>query len=99
MIKKARCVIAHFDELEPEGQKGKLYGPTVTAFMLWTGVGLSDSKRKMFVEEYFNKEYKDRHFGYNFWKWAINRFKSQKDIFTHEERMKIFEMMKEEFKI
>jgi len=46
----------------------------------------------------FNKEYKDRHFGYNFWKWAINRFKSQKDIFTQEERMKIFEMMKAEFK-
>ena len=61
MIKKARCVIAHFDELEPEGQKGKLYGPTVTAFMLWTGVGLSDSKRKMFVEEYFNKEYKGKY--------------------------------------
>ena len=61
MIKKARCVIAHFDELEPEGQKGKLYGPTVTAFMLWTGVGMSDSKRKMFVEEYFNKEYKGKY--------------------------------------
>ena len=45
----------------------------------------------------FNKVYKDRHFGYNFWKWALSRFKSQKDIFTKEERIKIFEMMKEEF--
>ena len=47
----------------------------------------------------FNKIYKDRHFGYNFWKWANSKFRRQKDIFTEEERLKIFEMMKEEFKI
>ena len=47
----------------------------------------------------FNKEYKDRHFGYNFWKWALSKFKSQKDIFTQEERNKIFEMMKNEFSL
>ena len=46
-----------------------------------------------------NKKYKDRHFGYNFWKWANSKFRRQKDIFTEEERIKIFEMMKEEFKI
>ncbi len=46
-----------------------------------------------------NKKYKDRHFGYNFWKWANSKFRRQKDIFTKEERLKIFEMMKEEFKI
>ena len=40
------------------------------------------------------KKYKDKHFGYNFWKWALNKFKSQKDIFTKEERLKIFQMMK-----
>ena len=45
----------------------------------------------------FNKIYRDRHFGYNFWKWSLSRFKCQKDIFTKEERIKIFEMMKEEF--
>lgn len=44
-----------------------------------------------------NKVYKDKHFGYNFWKWSLNKFKCQKDIFTKEERLKIFEMMKEEF--
>ena len=44
-----------------------------------------------------NKKYIDRHFGYNFWKWALSRFKSQKDVFTKEERIKIFEMMKDEF--
>ena len=47
----------------------------------------------------FGKIYKDKHFGYNFWKWALSRFKSQKDIFTQEERLKIFEMMKEEFNL
>ena len=47
----------------------------------------------------FNKIYKDRHFGYNFWKWANSKFKRQKDIFTQEERNKIFEMMKAEFNI
>ena len=41
--------------------------------------------------------YKGKYFGYNFWKWALSRFKSQKDIFTKEERLKIFEMMKNEF--
>ena len=46
----------------------------------------------------FGKIYNDKHFGYNFWKWALSRFKSQKDIFTKDERIKIYEMMKEEFK-
>ncbi len=45
----------------------------------------------------FNKIYKDKHFGYNFWKWSLSKFKSQKDIFTKEERSKIYQMMKEEF--
>ena len=44
-----------------------------------------------------NKMYKDKHFGYNFWKWSLNKFKRQKDIFTQEERLKIYEMMKKEF--
>lgn len=48
--------------------------------------------------EIFNKVYKDKHFGYNFWKWALSKLKSQKDIFTKEEKLKIFEMMKDEFK-
>ena len=45
----------------------------------------------------FNKIYKDKHFGYNFWKWANNRFKCQKDIFSKDERIKIYDMMKNEF--
>ena len=47
----------------------------------------------------FDKEYKDKHFGYNFWKWALDEEKSQKDIFTKEERIKIYEMMKKEFNL
>lgn len=44
----------------------------------------------------FNKKYIDKHFGYNMWKWALSRFKSQKDIFTKDEKQRIFEMMKKE---
>ena len=47
----------------------------------------------------FDKKYKDRHFGYNFWKWSLTRFKCQKDIYTKEERLKIYEMMKKELTI
>ncbi len=47
----------------------------------------------------FNKKYKDKHFGYNFWKWANSKLKSQKDIFTKEERLEIFKMIQKEFKI
>lgn len=45
----------------------------------------------------FNKKYIDKHFGYNFWKWDLNKFKRQKDIFTKEEKMQLYDMMKKEF--
>lgn len=44
-----------------------------------------------------NKKYRDKHFGCNLWKWSLNKFKSQKDIFTKDEKEKMFEMMKNEF--
>jgi len=47
----------------------------------------------------FNKVYKDKHFGYNFWKWALDDKDCQKDIFTKEEKVKIFEVMKDEFNL
>ena len=47
----------------------------------------------------FNKIYKDRHFGYNFWKWANSKLRRQKDVFTKEEKLKIFEMMQKEFNL
>ena len=43
------------------------------------------------------KKYKDKHFGYNFWKWSNSKFKSQKDIFTKEEKEEIFNLLKKEF--
>lgn len=46
-----------------------------------------------------NKKYIDKHFGYNMWKWALKRFKAQKDIFTKEERKILYEMMKQEWKL
>lgn len=46
-----------------------------------------------------NKKYKDKHFGFNFWKWSLNKFRSQKDIFTKEEKKQIYEMMKKEWSI
>ena len=47
----------------------------------------------------FNKEYIDRHFGYNFWKWANDEELSQKDIFTEEERLQIFKIMQDEWSL
>ena len=47
----------------------------------------------------FNKIYKDRHFGFNFWKWNLSKFKAQKDIYTQEEREKLYELLKEEWSL
>ena len=46
----------------------------------------------------FDKVYKDKHFGYNFWKWALDEKERQEDIFTKDERLKIFNIMRDEFK-
>jgi len=47
----------------------------------------------------FNKIYRDKHFGYNLWKCSLSKFSRQRDIFNKEEKQKICEMIKEEFKI
>ena len=47
----------------------------------------------------FGKKYVDKHFGYNMWKWALSRFKRQRDIFNKEEKLKIYEMMRKEFSL
>lgn len=46
-----------------------------------------------------NKKYKDRHFGYNMWKFARNKFLCQKDIFSQEERENIGRLMITEWSI
>lgn len=42
--------------------------------------------------------YIDKHFGYNMWKWSLSKFKAQKDIFSKDEKLQIYAMMKEEIK-
>ena len=49
------------------------------------------------VRNILGKEYNDSHFGFNLWKWAMDEEKCQKDIFTKDERLKMYEMMKSEF--
>lgn len=62
LVPAIRLIIAHFDELEPQGQfittsqKYKINGPFLAYFMDWcliTGTG----NESAFVENYFNKHY------------------------------------------
>ena len=96
-------------EKELERVCKKLFGSTMFNFACLMNNAYRDNETPHvhfhFIPRYkeklklFNKVYKDRHFGYNFWKWSLSRFKSQKDIFTKEERLEIFQMMKNKFKI
>lgn len=96
-------------EKELERVCKKVFGSTMFNFACLMNNAYRDNEKPHvhyhFVPRYknelklFGKTYKDKHFGYNFWKWALSRFKRQKDIFTKDERLKIFEMMKEEFNI
>ncbi len=96
-------------EKELERVCKKVFGATMFNFACLMNNAYRDNEKPHvhyhFVPRYkdelklFGKVYKDKHFGYNFWKWALSKFKKQKDIFTKEERLKIFEMMKDEFNI
>ena len=96
-------------EKELERVSKKLFGATMFNFACLMNNAYKDKETPHvhfhFIPRYknelklFNKVYKDKHFGYNFWKWALSMFKCRKDIFTYEERIKIFEMMKSEFDI
>ena len=84
----------------------KIFGTTMFNFACLMNNAYRDNEKPHvhyhFVPRYkndlklFNKIYKDKHFGYNFWKWSNSKFKCQKDIFTKEEKQKIYQMMKEE---
>lgn len=94
-------------EKELERVTKKLFGATMFNFACLMNNAYRDNEKPHvhfhFVPRYknelkiFNKVYKDRHFGYNFWKWDLSKFKRQKDIFAKEEKIKIFEMIKKEF--
>ena len=51
------------------------------------------------VIKIFDKNYIDQHFGYNLWKWALNKDECQKDIFNQKEREQIFKLMQKEWNI
>lgn len=94
-------------EKELERVTKKLFGATMFNFACLMNNAYRDNEKPHvhfhFVPRYknklkiFNKVYKDKHFGYNFWKWDLSKFNKQKDIFTKEEKSKIFEMIKKEF--
>jgi diadenosine tetraphosphate (Ap4A) HIT family hydrolase len=96
-------------EKELERVCKKVFGATMFNFCCLMNNAYRDNEKTKvhyhFVPRYknelklFGKVYKDRHFGYNFWKWNLSKFKCQKDPYTQEERLKIFEMMKEEFNL
>jgi diadenosine tetraphosphate (Ap4A) HIT family hydrolase len=97
-----------FLEKELERVCKKLFNATMFNFACLMNNAYRDNEKPhvhfWFVPRYkndleiFGKKYKDKHFGYNFWKYKLSKIKSQKDIFTKEEKIKIFEMMKKEFK-
>ena len=96
-------------EKELERVCQKLFGATMFNFACLMNNAYRDNEEPYvhyhFTPRYknklnlFGKTYKDKHFGHNFWKWSLNKFKRQKDIFTKEERLKIYNMMKDEFNI
>ena len=94
-------------EKELERVCKKLFNSTMFNFACLMNNAYRDNEKShvhfQFIPRYngerviLNKKYKDKHFGYNLWKWSLNKFKSQKDIFNKEEKIKIFEMMKNKF--
>lgn len=96
-------------EKELERVTKKLFDATMYNFACLMNNAYKDNEKPNvhfhFIPRYkgeriiLNKKYTDRHFGYNMWKWALNKFKSQKDIFTKEEKKQIFEMMKSEWNL
>ena len=96
-------------EKELERVCKKLFGATMFNFSCLMNNAYRDNEKPHvhfhFMPRYknevnlFNKKYIDKHFGYNFWKWDLNKLKRQKDIFTKEEKQEIFNMMKQEFSL
>ncbi len=96
-------------EKELERTCKKLFNSTMFNFACLMNNAYRDNEKPhvhfQFIPRYkdililFDKKYKDKHFGYNMWKWSNSRIKSQKDIYTREEKLKIYNMMKNEFNI
>ena len=96
-------------EKELERVCQKLFNSTMFNFACLMNNAYRDNKKPHvhfhFIPRYknevllFGKKYKDKHFGFNMWKWSNSRIKSQKDIFTREEKLEIYEMMKKEINL
>lgn len=96
-------------EKELERVCKKLFNSAMFNFACLMNNAYRDNKKPHvhfhFIPRYKNevllcgKKYKDKHFGYNMWKWSNSRIKSQKDIFTREEKLEIYEMMKKEINL
>lgn len=96
-------------EKELERITKKLFNATMYNFACLMNNAYRDNKKPNvhfhFIPRYkekvnlFNKKYIDRHFGYNMWKWSRSKFKSQKDIYTKEEKQKIYTLMQKEWRI
>jgi len=96
-------------ECELERICKKLFGATMFNFACLMNNAYRDNEKPHvhyhFIPRYknelklFDKIYKDKHFGYNFWKWSLFKFKSQKDIFNKSDKNKMYELMKEEWSI
>ena len=94
-------------EKELERVCKKLFNATMFNFSCLMNNAYRDKKKPHvhfhFIPRYenevniFNKKYIDKHFGYNFWKWSNSKFRRQKDIFTREDKLNIYNMMKKEF--
>ena len=94
-------------EKELERVCKKVFGATMFNFCCLMNNAYRDNTKPQvhyhFVPRYkeetiiVGKKYKDKHFGYNFWKWSNSKFKSQKDIFTKEEKLEIYNLIKNEF--
>ena len=94
-------------EKELERVCKKLFNSTMFNFSCLMNNAYRDSEKPYvhfhFMPRYkdevklFNKVYKDKHFGYNFWKWSLDEKEKQENIFTKEEMIEIYNMMKNEF--
>lgn len=74
-VKHVRWAIEHFDEMDVEGQQGKLDSTVIVYFLKWCGVGQPKEKR---LYKYFCDTYKGR-YGLLVWSAVSKERKDQHD--------------------
>lgn len=96
-------------EKELERVTKKLFNSTMYNFACLMNNAYRDNEKPHvhfhFIPRYkdkviiFDKEYIDKHFGYNFWKWELDDTQKQEDIFNENERKQIMNMIKKEWSL